>query len=121
MTEGAGWSDAGAWLALAPSPGGVAGSVAVASGAGGVGGVEIVAVEGAGVVVEAIGGVAEQPPKIKADPAASARNEILPELRMAASVCSCGRPFVVAECPRSFKLWPNVLTRKGAKVKGVQP
>ena len=103
MTVGAGWSDGGGWLALAPPLGVVAGSVAVVLGAvafgvAGVGAGDVTAVEGIGDVIGLFGGV-EQLPSMKAAPASSAKNEILPVLRMAASVCSFRRPHGVAVCP----------------------
>lgn len=103
MTVGAGWSDGGGWLALAPPLGVVAGSVAVVRGiadvgAGGVGAGDVTAVEGIGDVIGLFGGV-EQLPSMKAAPVSSAKNEILPVLRMAASVCSFRRPHGVAVCP----------------------
>lgn len=108
MTVGAGWSDGGGWLALAPPLGVVAGSVVVVLGAvapgtadvgaGGVGAGDVTAVEGIGDVIGLFGGV-EQLPSMKAAPASSAKNEILPVLRMAASVCSFRRPYGVAACP----------------------
>src|SRR5699024_3502360 len=108
MTEGAGWSDGGGWLAFAPPLGVGAGSVvagsvvvvlgAVAPGTAGVGAGDVTAVEGIGDVVGLLGGV-EQLPRMKAAPASSAKNEILPVLRMAASVHSFRRPYGVAACP----------------------
>lgn len=103
MTVGAGWSDGGGWLALAPPLGVVAGSVAVVLGAvvrgiAGVGTGDVTAAEGIGDVVGLLGGV-EQLPSMKAAPVSSAKNEILPVLRMAASVCSFRRPYGVAACP----------------------
>lgn len=108
MTVGAGWPDGGGWLVLAPPLGVVAGSVvvvlgavapgAVAPGIAGVGTGDVTAVEGIGDVVGLLGWV-EQLPRMKAAPVSSAKNEILPVLRMAASVCSFRRPHGVAACP----------------------
>ncbi|MHA7176507.1 hypothetical protein ACX80D_07615 [Arthrobacter sp. Sr24] len=95
MTVGCGAFDGGAWLALSPSLGVVAGrvagrvvgevvgEVAVALGADTV---EVAAAEGVGDVVESLGGLLEQLPRMNAAPASNATNVILPLLRMAASV-----------------------------------
>lgn len=91
MTVGCGAFDGGAWLALSPSLGVAAGrvagevvdEVAVALGADTV---EVAAAEGVGDVVEPLGGLLEQLPRMNAAPASNATNVILPLLRMAASV-----------------------------------